>query len=233
MRVTLRDVKKEKNYNLHGAYIGDAAGRSRLRITAESGQLVMDLVANGPKLELCLPNKDRYLSGTREDLLNAPRCALGPIARCVGARDLFFPLAAPDELKNCDSFRLNGSTFFNAADEGYSPKYTRRATVKTALASVECIEWFLRGGVSAGSINYSDSRPHEGLTAAQKSKTPALSPRKISIRPPGAAFILDLEIEDLTLNTNIAPIKFVLAVPANYKREELAEALKDNVNLWE
>src|SRR4051812_36936329 len=53
LRVTLRDRAKDKSYDLSGAYIGDAAGNLRLRVTTEAGQLVLDMGVRGEKVDIC------------------------------------------------------------------------------------------------------------------------------------------------------------------------------------
>lgn len=220
LSVTLRDLKNSKEYHLLGACIGDAAGNMRLRITAESGQLLLDVGTRGDELQIHMAGRERLLTGERGDLLGFPRCALAPLARCSSASDLFFPAVLPEGWVGKGSCRLNGKSIFNSAEKKRAGIgcCTRRASMSGA--NVERVEWFLCGGVSGGCIEYSAHRADA-------------APGRISIRPAGGEYALDLDIDDLTLNTNIPAAKFKLPEPPASKREALGEALARNVNFWE
>src|ERR1043165_488884 len=76
LRLTLHNRIKKQAYVLNGSYLCDAAGNLRLRITAESGQLVLDLGARCERIDMCIPDKGLFVSGLRADLSNAPQSQL-------------------------------------------------------------------------------------------------------------------------------------------------------------
>ena len=219
--MVLTETKTNKETILRGAYIADAAGNMRLRVTAETGQLLLDFGAHGDALEICIPDKARFYRGARAELLDLPRSILLPLARCTKARELFFPtvVSEPESVLPGHArqrFALNGSVYFNTPATGGS---TRRMSVDARHARVESIEWFKRGGTSSGRIEYSGYQDRA-------------YPGRVCIVPSGSPYRLTLEVEELSLNVPVAPGKFAVPVPAGCKCEALAGALNANGEFW-
>ncbi|MEI6234692.1 MAG: hypothetical protein WCT04_16675 [Planctomycetota bacterium] len=230
LHVTLRDAVKKKEYPLNGAYLGDAAGNLRLRVTTESGQLLLDMGMRGENVTLCLPGKSRHLTGTREELLNQPNCHLALLAQCGRALDLFFPVAPPSAQLCRTSCCVDNQAFCNVPETSAPlPRYLTRLTVDLSTRVVEQKNVFARGGVDAGRIVYSRYRFPEADATPSK---PAY-PGRVTLHVPGGAYSLELDVEDLSLNTPIAPAKFTVPVPDGFKRETLTAALETSLNIWE
>lgn len=230
LRVTLHDKVKNKDYELSGAYLGDAAGNLRLRVTTEAGQLVLDMGMRGENVEICIPGKEQYLSGSREELLDHPQCNLTLLAHCGRARDLFFPAVPPSEHPGRGTCRVNGLAYFNIAEtKTLLPRYTTRLSVNLAKSVVEEKGVYSRAGAGAGRVNYSQYRFPE---AGAEQPKPAY-PGRVTLRVPGGIYVLDMDVEDISLNTPIAPAKFAIPVPEGFKRETLAAALEKNINIWD
>lgn len=221
LRVILTELKTGKETTLRGAYISDAAGNMRLRVTAETGQLLLDFGARGDALEICVPDKARFYRGAREELQGLPQAVLLPLARCTKARELFFPTVNSESgaivpERPLQRFALDGRAYFNAPASG---GLTRRMSVDARQARVESIEWFKRGGGSSGRMEYSGYQDRA-------------YPGRIRIVPPGSLFHLTLEVEELSLNVPLAPEKFTVPVPAGCKCETLSGALNANGEFW-
>ena len=230
LRVTLHDKIKNKDYELSGAYLGDAAGNMRLRVTTEAGQLVLDMGVRGESVEICIPGKEVYLNGSREELLDRPQCHLTLLAHCGRARDLFFPAAPPSEHPGRGTCRVNGRAYFNIAETtSMLPRYTTRLSVDLSKSVVEQKGVFSRGGAGAGRVDYSHYRFPE---AGAEQPKPAY-PGRVTLHVPGGMYVLDMDVEDIALNTPIAPAKFAIPVPEGFKRETLAAALEKNINIWD
>ncbi|HLX59893.1 MAG TPA: hypothetical protein VKX17_01305 [Planctomycetota bacterium] len=231
LRLTLHNVKKKQDFTLNGACLGDAAGNLRLRVTTDGGQLVLDMSARGDAVEICLPDKELFITGSRQDLLNHPRGHLTLLAHCGGARDLFFPTApCPAPFTRIDSCRIDDRAYFNLRETPqFLARYTRRTVLDLSRSVVEQTRLFTRIGADAGRIVYSDYHfPQSSATDAK----PAW-PGRIALHTPGGDYVLDMDVEDLSVNTPLPLAKFTTAVPDGYQREGLAEALKRNVNIWE
>ncbi len=232
LRVTLHDLARNKDFALNGAYLGDAAGNLRLRVTTESGQLMLDLGMCGESVEFCLPGKELFISGTREELLERPRCHLTLLAHCGRARDLFFPSVPNPESARRSACRVNGRAYFNIPEtESVLPRYVKRFAVDKASNCVEQACVFTRAGVDAGRVAYSNYvLPNAG--AESDPKLPEY-PRRVTLFVPGGVYALDLDVEDFSVNAAIAPGKFAVPVPSGFKRETLATALEKSANVWD
>jgi hypothetical protein len=230
LHVTLHDRARGKDFELNGAYLGDVSGNIRLRVTTEGGQLVLDMGMRGETIDICMPGKSLYLSGTRNELLDHPRCHLALLAQCGRVRELFFPAGPAKSAIARRSCCVNGRAYCNVAETAaLLPRYLTRLTLDVNTGVLERKEIFSRGGADAGSVDYSNYRFPEAGPAPIK---PAY-PGRVTLHVPGDAFVLDLDVEDLSFNTPIADAKFTIPVPNGFKRETLADALQRNVNIWE
>ena len=230
LRVTLHDRAHDKDFALNGAYLGDASGHMRLRVTTEGGQLVLDMGMRAETIDICMPGKSLCLSGTRDELLDYPRCHLTLLAQCGRMRDLFFPAGPAGTALARSSTCVNGRAYCNVTETpSWLPRYLTRMTLDVTAGVLERKEFFSRGGMNAGTVDYSHYRFPESGSLPEK---PAY-PGRVTLHIPGDAFVLDLDVEDLSYNTPIPAAKFTIPVPDGFKREALADALRRNVNIWE
>ncbi len=230
LRVTLHDRIKNKDFELNGAYLGDAAGNLRLRVTTESGQLVLDMGMRGEKVDICIPGKSLYLNGTREELLDHPRCQLTLLAYCGRARDLFFPSVPYQTNVSRRSCSVNGRAYCNDIEStSLQPRFLTRLTLNLTSAVIEQKDIYARSGADGGRVVYSNYRFPVASAAAGK---PAY-PGRVTLHVPRDAFVLEMDVEDLSLNTPIAATKFAIPVPDGFKHEALTAALERNQSLWE
>ena len=89
--VVIHDEKLNQQFTLDGAAIADADGNARLRLTAESGQLLLDWAVAGERVDVCVPFKECIYSGTKTELSADAPGAVRYLARCANLFELFFP----------------------------------------------------------------------------------------------------------------------------------------------
>jgi hypothetical protein len=232
LRITLKDRLKDKEFSLVGAYLGDKDGNERLRITADGGQVLLDLAVHGANVQLWLPRKQRYFVGQREDLLHHSECQLALLAYVGRARDLFFPRAWTDGAAEREFTRECGRPVLSVFEKPHVLRHRARCvTLAKDAPVVETVEVFDRYGAEVGTVAYADYL----FPAANAKAAPAAPPypRRLILRTADGKRELDMAVEELTLTAPIAPGKFDVPAPEDTQPTDLAGALSHNPNLWE
>jgi hypothetical protein len=240
LNLTLYDCDKNKETPLVGAYIGDKDGNMRLRITAVTNQLVLDMGRHGDKVEVYLPRKDRFFSGNPKDLLNH-QSQLTLLAHIGNALDLFFPCASTPasvgRTITCNDSRKIVSVL---EKPNYIRHRARRLTLAPNLPVVEDMEVYDRYGREVGVVKYRDYVfPEWGAEIATSGPlVPGDPPEpphpgRIALCPYGIPHSLVMQVEEFILNEAITPSRFDVPRPEDQKVQDLGRALKKSGNLWD
>jgi len=240
LNLTLYDSEKNKERRLVGQYIGDKDGNMRLRITAVTNQLVLDMGRHDDKVEVNLPLKDRFFSGRLKDLLDN-QSELTLLAHVGNALDLFFPCASTPKAVGrtitCNDSRKIVSVL---EKPNYIRRRSRRLTLAPNLPTVEDMDVYDRFGREVGVVKYRDySFPEWGAEVAAAGPVvtgdpPAPPhPGRIALCPHGSPFSLVMQVEELKLNEMISSSGFDVPRPENQKVQDLGRALKKSGNLWD
>jgi hypothetical protein len=239
LNLTLYDSEKNKERRLVGQYIGDKDGNMRLRITATTNQLVLDMGRHEDKVEVNLPLKNRFFSGRPKDLLDN-QSELTLLAHIGNALDLFFPCArtAKDvgHTISCNDSRKIVSVLEKPS---FIRRRARRLTLAPNLPIVEDMEVYDRFGREVGVVKYRDYVFPEWVEVADAGPVatgdaPALPrPGRIALCPHGSPYSLVLQIEEFKLNEVISPSGFDVPRPEKQKVLDLGRALKKTGNLWD
>ncbi len=229
LSVTLHDLKSGKEHALKGAYIGDKQGNLRLRITASSGHLVLDLSIQNTKVSIWLPRQERYYEGDRAELLSS-QSQLALIAQIGQATDLFFPRAWSTGATKRDTRIENGREIISVFEK---QNRARQLTVEPENDVVEKMDVFDLQGRDAGTILYRNyNLPWQKTNAAVKAPD-TVFPRRVTLRAPDGLHELDLDVDELILNTPIAQSKYVVPIPEGQEKLDMGKALQERPNLWD
>jgi outer membrane lipoprotein-sorting protein len=231
--ITLHDNDKNKEYQLVGAYLGDKEGNLRLQIKATTGQKILDMSTHGEKMEVYLPRKNRYFKGNRADLLNTSECELALLAHIGSARDLFFPRAwTVNAIERRVTYERGREIISVIEKPGIIRKRSRRLTVAPETAAVESVEVYDKFGREVGTAAYNDYvRPGDAQPEADA--LGLLYPGRIVLQSHNASHTLDMEVDEITFNADIADELFEVVPPENMRILDLGQALKRSGNLWE
>jgi len=240
VNLTLYDSEKNKEHPLVGAYIGDKDGNMRLRITAVTNQLVLDMGRHGDKVEVYLPRKDRFFSGQLKDLLDN-QSQLTLLAHIGNALDLFFPCASTPK---CVGHRITCNDSRRIVSVLEKPNYIRRCSRRLTMAPnlpiVEDMEVYDRFGREVGVVKYRDYVfPEWGAEVASAGPVVAGDPPdpphpgRIALCPHGSPHSLVMQVEEFILNEAITPSRFDVPRPEDQKVQDLGRALKKSGNLWD
>lgn len=249
LNVTLRDTEKNKEFDLVGVYLGDKNGDMRLRITATTHQLVLDMARHGDVVEVFLPRKGRYFRGKHSDLLNN-QSELSLLAHAGSARDLFFPRAWTEAATERRVTYTNGREVVSVIEKpGIIRKKARRLTMAPESPVVEAVDVYDRFGREVGMIAYGDYVYPEvevaqaNLGRRSDSRTDAapplmceggmVRPGKITLCSHNGIHRLEMQIEEFEFNSAIDAAKYEVPLPENTKVLELGPALKRAGNLWD
>ncbi|HYF49150.1 MAG TPA: hypothetical protein VEJ63_07085 [Planctomycetota bacterium] len=233
LNVTLKDHEKSKEYPLTGVYLGDKAGNLRLRITHSSNHVILDLGFHGDTADVHLPRKTRYFQGKKADLLTSSKCELSILAHAGRAADLFFPRAWSENALERRVTYQNGREVINVIEKpNFIKRRSRRLTMAPESSSVELLEIYDKFGREVGTIEYGDY-VFPDPEAEDPNACPLLRPGKIILHAQDRSHSLEMEVEELVLNSAIAPEKFKVPLPENSKPLDLGQALKRGSSLWE
>ncbi|HEY3325516.1 MAG TPA: hypothetical protein VGP72_34005 [Planctomycetota bacterium] len=234
LNVTLIDTEKSRDFNLIGIYAGDKKGNMRLRITATGGQLVLDMGTHDEIVDLWLPRKNRFFRGKVQDLLNN-QSQLSLLAFAGGASDLFFPRAWTGAALERRIAYTNGREIVNVIEKpSIIRRRSRRLTMAPDTPTVEAVEVYDRFGREVGTIAYADYRfPNPDEQDAHAEGIGVVYPGRVILMPHDSVHRLDMQIEEVNINTEIDTAKFVVPVPENQKILDLGTALKRSGSLWE
>jgi len=231
LNVTLRDNEKNKEFPLTGIYLGDKNGNLRLRITHSSNHVILDLGFHGDTAEVNLPRKTRFFQGKKAELLNSSKCELSILAHAGRAADLFFPRAWSENALERRVTYQNGREVINVIEKpNFIKRRSRRLTMAPESSSVELLEIYDKFGREVGSIEYSD---YVFPDPDDPNSCPLLRPGKITLHTNDRSHSLEMEVEELILNSPVAPEKFTVPLPENGKALDLGQALKRGSSLWE
>jgi outer membrane lipoprotein-sorting protein len=233
LNVTLVDTEKNKEYQLSGIYLGDKNGNMRLRITATTGQLVIDMGTHGEKVDVWLPRKGRYFQGKPQDLLNN-QSQLSLLAHAGGARDLFFPRAWTAAATERRVTFNNGREVVSVIEKpSFIRRRSRRLTMAPESPVVEQVEVYDRFGREVGTLRYSDYRFPEPDEKTQTDDGGIAYPGKIILCSHNGTQRLEMQVEEINLNVPIEEGKFSVPQPENTKVLDMGSALKRSGSLWE
>jgi hypothetical protein len=261
LNLTLHDARKQTDVALLGVYAGDKSGNMRLRITATTNNLVLDMGRHGDTVEVYLPRQSRYFRGPAADLCEH-RSDLALLANIGAATDLFYPRPwTPDATERTWSLDRGRETVCvtsmatsSRGAGGVRPvlvlpglgsalpgRLLRRMAVAPNAAEITEVEVFDRVGGRIGAVCYGDycfpQREAEPvlLYCQPPAPTPVSPPypRRILLRPDSGNYTLELATEQLFFNAPIQASRFEVPVPEDAKVLELGAALKRTTNLWE
>jgi hypothetical protein len=259
LNLTLHDARKQTDVALLGVYAGDKSGNMRLRITATTNNLVLDMGRHGDTIEVHLPRQGRYFRGPAADLCEH-RSDLALLANIGAATDLFYPRPWTPEATERTWLLDRGreticvSSVASSAREAVEPlpvrsglssarqgRLLRRMAVAPEAAEITEVEVYHRSGARIGTVSYGDYcfplREIEPILlycrpgAAAPVSPPY--PRRILLCPDSGNYTLQLATEELFYNTPIQASRFEVPVPDGVKVAELGAALKRTTNLWE
>ena len=235
LNVTLHDRDKNKDYELAGVYLGDKEGNMRLRITATTGQLVLDFSEHNGTVQVDLPRKGRYFRGKPQDLLNNSQSQLSLLAHIGHARDLFFPRAwTPAAVERRVTYEHGREIISVLEKPGFTRKRSRRLTMAPESAVVEKVEVYDRTGKEVGTVGYSNWQyPAGAKDANQSGPLGMVYPVHISLVTSDSNVNLEMEVEQFDLNCYIPDEKFEVPPPEDTRTRDLGSALKHGGNLWD
>jgi len=238
LNITLYDTDKNKEAALVGAYLGDKDGNMRLRITAVTNQLVLDMGRHKDTVDVYLPRKGRYFQGRFQDLLDN-QSQLTLLAHVGNARDLFFPRAWTPRAVGRRVTLTNSRETVNVIEKpNIIRRRSRRLTLAPEEAVIEDMEVYDRFGREVGMVRYFDYRfpaaeDEPILVGHPVKEADPPYPGRIALCPHNSAYKLVMQVEELILNATITASKFEVPLPENTKVLDLGHALKKSGNLWE
>ncbi len=234
LAAVLHNNEKNKDVALEGVYLGDREGNMRLRISATTGQLVLDMGTHNDIVDIWLPRKNRYFQGKREDLLVNSKCQLSLLAHVGRARDLFFPRAWTDNaVKRAVTFQ-NGREVISVIEKpNWIRRRARRIVMAPESACIESIDVYDKFGREVGTVGYSDWRFPDPDAESATQACPVVYPGCITLNSPDGVYTLELRPEDISLNTPIPVSKFKVPNTEHVKILDLGQALRNSGNLWE
>jgi len=234
LNVTLVDTEKNKEFALLGVYLGDKDGNMRFRITATGGQLVLDMGIHEEAVDVWLPRKNRFFQGKEVDLLNN-QSQLSLLAHCGACRDLFFPRAWTDTATERRVTYNNGREVVNVIEKpSFIRRRSRRLTLAPETPTVESVDFYDRFGREVGTVRYGEYRfPDPDEQDAHAEGVGLTYPGKIILCSHDGIHRLEMQVEEVNINTDIDTAKFALPKPENTKVLDLGTALKRAGNLWD
>jgi outer membrane lipoprotein-sorting protein len=233
LNVTLVDNEKNKEYQLSGIYVGDKNGNMRLRITATTGQLVIDMGTHGDGVDVWLPRKGRYFQGKPQDLLNN-QSELSLLAHAGGARDLFFPRAWTATATERRVTINNGREIVSVIEKpSIIRRRSRRLTMAPESPVVESVDVYDRYGREVGTLRYSDYHFPEPDENNQTDAGGIAYPGKIVLCSHQGTHRLEMQVEEINLNVPIDESKFSVPQPEHTKVLDMGSALKRTGCLWD
>lgn len=233
LNIVLKDNEKNKEFQLVGTYLGDKDGNLRLRISATTNQVILDMGCHDNTIDVWLPRKNRFFQGARQDLLNNVQCQLSLLAHAGRARDLFFPRAWSDNAIERRVTYERGREVISVIEK---PNFIRRRSRRLALAPessvVETVEIYDKFGREVGLVGYSDYQFPDPMVDNKDTLNQTL-PGCITLHSHDGAHTLQMHVDEVHLNTPIPKDRYNVPQPENCKPLDLGVALKRSGNLWE
>jgi len=233
LRVVMHDARRSRDVNLTGAYIGDRDGNLRLRLQYGEST-ILDLSIRGDEAMLWLPRKQRCYKGKRAEILASSEAELALVALAGNARDLFFPhgwsASATDRTSMVDRER-DVVCVYEA--RGEKRVFARKLWLNPAQPVVDKLDVLGPNGKTLGSLKYEDYRfPAAGREAnSEAPKVPY--PARVRLANADATRGLDLEVDELFVNTELTPARFVIKLPEGQTVEDMGAVLRSGHKLWE
>jgi hypothetical protein len=232
LRVVMHDVKRGRDINLTGAYLGDRDGNLRLRLQYGEST-VLDLAIRGGDATLWLPRKQRCYKGKRADILASSEAELALVALAGNAHDLFFPHAWSDAAIDRTSRVERERDVVNLYEvQGERRVFARRVWLNPAQPVVDKQEVLGPSGKLLGTVRYEDYRFPAGRAAAPDAPKYAY-PARVCLANADGGRGLDLEIEELFVNTELTPARFDIRLPEGQAVEDMGAVLRSGRKLWE
>ena len=233
LNVTLHDAEKNKDFQLVGTYLGDKNGNLRLQIKATTGQTILDLGCFNGQMDVWLPRKNRFFQGQRQELLNVSECQLSLLAHVGACRDLFFPRAwSANAIERRVTYEHGREIISVIEKPSFIRKRSRRLTVAPESSTVESVEVYDKFGREVGTVNYADYKM-PGDKQPEADALGLLYPGRIVLQSHNAAHTLDLQIDEIDFNCDIAPEKFRVPQQDHQRILDLGKQLKHSATLWE
>lgn len=234
LNIVLRDHEKNKEWNLVGTYLGDKDDNMRLRICATGGQLILDMGIHKDDVTLNLPRKGRYFKGAHADLMNN-QSQLQMFAHIGGCRDLFFPRAwSPNAIERRVAV-ANGREVVSVIEKpSFIRKKSRRLTLSPDYPIVETVDVYDRYGREVGTLRYdSYTFPDRDEIDERGAGFGLPYPARLTLIAHNGTHSLEMNVEEIQINSEIDTDKFDVPVPENGKVLDLGGALKRAGSLWE
>lgn len=233
LNLVMKDVTTGKQQALWGAYLGDKQGDMRLRVKYQE-KLLLDLSMHGEAVDLWLPLKNKYYRGTQADVGQTNGNELALLVQVGNVHDLFFPRAWTDEAVERRVKVEDGMEVVSVLER---PSFVRRKVRQLVISPEDPVAQemrvFDRKGQPIGSVVYNDYRfpgPRAGETEEPAAGVPY--PGRLTLVGADHKRELQMDIEEINVNTPVQPKHFDIAVPEGVRVEDLGEALRSGKSPW-
>lgn len=233
LNIVMRDETTGKEQTLWGAYLGDQKGNMRMRVKYQE-KLLLDLAMHGEAVDLWLPLKHKFYRGTRDEVGQARGNELALLVQVGNVHDLFFPRAWTDQAVERRVKVEKGMEVVSVLER---PSFVRRKVRQLVISPEDPVANEMRvfdgGGTPIGSVVYSDYRfpgPRAGETEAPTANVPY--PGRLKLLGAEGNRSLQMDIEEMNVNTPVLPKHFDVAVPEGSRVESLGEALRSGKSPW-
>lgn len=234
MKVRLTRQNGESN-NLDASYIGDDQGNLRLRLTGPFGILALDLALHNGRISCWMPLQKRAVSGSRAEILADGTSELALLVSIGNASDMFFPRPWIDGamLRRAN---LSGEQLVIRAFDIGEKNCLANYIINPAQRAVSSQQIFNRSGRALGLAEYPEFC---AVSTLLDSKSPAtqfdaaqLFPRKIRFADAGGRLSLDIVVEKIALNPQLAEKSFALKLPSDLVVSDIGEMLAAGKELF-
>jgi hypothetical protein len=202
LNIVLKDETTGKEQTLWGAYLGEL--------------------------------KDKVYRGTRAEVGQTNGNELALLVQVGNVHDLFFPRAWTE---NAVERRVKVEKGMEVVSVLERPSYVRRKVRQLVISPEDPVAREMRvfdqNGDRIGSVVYTDYRfpgPRAGETAAPVASVPY--PGRLTLVGAEGKRSLQMDIEEMNVNTPVLPKHFEVAVPDSHRVEDLGEALRSGKSPW-
>lgn len=233
LNIVLKDEVTGKQQTLWGAYLGDRQGNMRMRVKYQE-KLLLDLSMFGDRVDLALPLKGKYYRGARSDVGKTSGNELALLVQVGNVHDLFFPRAWTD---HAVERRVKVEEGYEVVSVMERPSLVRRKVRQLMISTedpvAEEMKVFDQKGHPIGTVVYNDYRfpgPRAGEAPEPAASVPY--PGRLTLVGAEGARSMQMDIEEMTINTPVESKHFDITVPEDGRMEDLGEVLRSGRNPW-
>ena len=233
LNIVLKDEVKGKEQALWGAYLGDRQGNMRMRVKYKE-RLLFDLAMHGEQVDLYLPLKHKLYRGTRAEVGHTSGNELALLVQVGNVHDLFFPRAWTDQAVERRVKVEKGMEVVSVLER---PSFVRRRVRQLVISTEDPVanemRVFDQKGHPIGSVVYCDYRfpgPRAGETTEPAAGVPY--PGRLTLLGSEGKRSLQMDIEEMNVNTPVLPKHFDVKAPDHCRVEDLGEALRSGNSPW-